>query len=58
MVTLSRMVEENVYAGDQICEIVSGLTADEGVRLHATVAGGRKTMGIHLTAAPPSLALG
>src|SRR5437764_13382717 len=27
-----RTVEENVYAGDQICEIVRGLTADAGVR--------------------------
>ena len=46
-----RTVEENVYAGDQICEIVRALTADAGVRLHASAAGGRKTMGIYLTAA-------
>lgn len=46
-----RTVEENVYAGDQICEIVRALTADVGVRLHASAAGGRKTMGIYLTAA-------
>lgn len=46
-----RTVEENVLAGDQICEIVRGLTADEGTRIHASAAGGRKTMGIYLTAA-------
>ena len=46
-----RTVEENVYAGDQICEIVRALTADAGVRVHASAAGGRKTMGIYLTAA-------
>jgi CRISPR-associated protein (TIGR02584 family) len=46
-----RTVEENVYAGDQICEIVRGLTADADVHLHASAAGGRKTMGIYLTAA-------
>ncbi|MDQ3918305.1 MAG: CRISPR-associated ring nuclease Csm6 [Acidobacteriota bacterium] len=46
-----RTVEENVYAGDQICEVVRGLTAEAGVRVHASAAGGRKTMGIYLTAA-------
>lgn len=46
-----RTHEENEYAGDQICRAVRALTADGGVRLHASVAGGRKTLGIYLTAA-------
>lgn len=46
-----RTVEENEYAGDQICEAVRRLTADAGTRIHASAAGGRKTMGIYLTAA-------
>lgn len=46
-----RTVEENEYAGDQICEIVRELTKDTGTRIHASAAGGRKTMGIYLTAA-------
>jgi CRISPR-associated protein (TIGR02584 family) len=44
-------VEENEYAGDQICEIVRELTKGAGTRIHASAAGGRKTMGIYLTAA-------
>lgn len=46
-----RTPEENECAGDQICEIVRRLTTDRGTRVHASVAGGRKTMGIYLTAA-------
>jgi CRISPR-associated protein (TIGR02584 family) len=46
-----RTPEENEYAGDQICEIVRGLAADSNVRIHASAAGGRKTMSIYLTAA-------
>ena len=46
-----RTVEENEHAGDQICEIVRELTKDMNTRLHASAAGGRKTMGIYLTAA-------
>lgn len=46
-----RTVEENSLAGDRICEIVAELCKDENVRLHASAAGGRKTMSIYLTAA-------
>ena len=46
-----RTPEENESAGDQICEIVRELTRDKDTRLHASVAGGRKTLGIYLTAA-------
>jgi CRISPR-associated protein (TIGR02584 family) len=43
--------EDNDRAADQICEIVRELTQDQSQRIHASVAGGRKTMGIYLTAA-------
>lgn len=43
--------EDNNRAADQICEIVRGLTQDQSQRIHASVAGGRKTMGIYLTTA-------
>jgi CRISPR-associated protein (TIGR02584 family) len=46
-----RTEEENEIAGDQICEIVQQLTERPDTCLHASVAGGRKTMGIYLTAA-------
>ena len=46
-----RTKEENEFAADQICELVRELTGDENVRLHASAAGGRKTMSIYLTAA-------
>src|SRR5262249_27495845 len=46
-----RTPEENEYAGDQICKIVCELGKDPNVRLHASAAGGRKTMSIYLTAA-------
>jgi len=42
---------DNEHAADQICEIVSELTRDPQTRLHASVAGGRKTMSLYLTAA-------
>lgn len=46
-----RTVKENEFAGDQICEIVRELTKDPNTRIHASAAGGRKTMSIYLTAA-------
>lgn len=46
-----RTPAENELAGDQICEIVRELTSSPGTRLHASAAGGRKTMSIYLTAA-------
>ncbi len=46
-----RTPKENELAGDQICEIVRELTRDQTTRLHASAAGGRKTMSIYLTAA-------
>ena len=42
---------ENALAGDQICEIVRELTKTENTKIHASAAGGRKTMSIYLTAA-------
>lgn len=46
-----RTEEENEIAGNQICEIVRELCRDETTRIHASAAGGRKTMSIYLTAA-------
>jgi CRISPR-associated protein (TIGR02584 family) len=46
-----RTPEENALAGDQICEIVRELTRTENTKIHASAAGGRKTMSIYLTAA-------
>ena len=46
-----RSVDENGHAANQICEIVRELTRDPRTRLHASAAGGRKTMSIYLTAA-------
>ncbi len=43
--------EENQKAANQICDIVREITQDENIRLHATVAGGRKTLGLYLMAA-------
>ena len=51
MLTDIRTPEENEYAGDQICEIVRELAKDPQTRIHASAAGGRKTMSIYLTAA-------
>jgi len=46
-----RTVDDNEDAANQICQIVRELTEDDGSALHASVAGGRKTMGVYLTAA-------
>lgn len=46
-----RSVADNGDAADQICDIVRELTSTPHAQLHASVAGGRKTMGIYLTAA-------
>jgi CRISPR-associated protein (TIGR02584 family) len=46
-----RTVVENKLAGDQICAIVRELAKHPETRIHASAAGGRKTMGIYLTAA-------
>lgn len=46
-----RTPEDNESAADQICEIVRELAKDKGTRIHASAAGGRKTMSIYLTAA-------
>lgn len=43
--------EDNEKAANQICEIVRELTSSENVRIHASIAGGRKTMGLYLMAA-------
>ena len=43
--------EDNDQVANQICEIVRELAADQSLRLHASVAGGRKTMGLYLMAA-------
>lgn len=46
-----RTAEENRAAGDFIADIVRQKTADEKSRLHASIAGGRKTMSYYLGAA-------
>ena len=46
-----RSVEDNAFAANQICEIVRELSLDPHTSLHASAAGGRKTMSIYLTAA-------
>ena len=43
--------QENEKIANQICEIVRELAADENVRIHASIAGGRKTMGLYLMTA-------
>lgn len=43
--------EDNEGAANQICEIVRDLTHDPRIHLHASAAGGRRTMSIYLTAA-------
>ena len=45
-----RTIEENRHAANLICEIVRELTRDEKTRIFASMAGGRRTMGIYLTA--------
>jgi len=42
---------ENEIMGDLITSLIQKLTADNGVRLHCSLAGGRKTMGFYLGAA-------
>jgi CRISPR-associated protein (TIGR02584 family) len=39
---------DNQLAADYITEIVRGLTADKTAEIHASIAGGRKTMGFYL----------
>jgi CRISPR-associated protein (TIGR02584 family) len=46
-----RTAEDNECIANQICEIVRELTIDSDVRLHASAAGGRKTMSMYLMAA-------
>ena len=46
-----RTEDDNLRAGNQICELVRSLTTDPETVIYASVAGGRKTMGIYLTAA-------
>jgi CRISPR-associated protein (TIGR02584 family) len=46
-----RTPEENELAGDTICDIVRELAKNDDSRIHASAAGGRKTMSIYLTAA-------
>lgn len=43
-----RLNEENNRTADRICEIVRELAKDDNARIHASAAGGRKTMGIFL----------
>ncbi|MDW8305423.1 MAG: CRISPR-associated ring nuclease Csm6 [Acidobacteriota bacterium] len=43
-----RTEEENEIAGNQICEIVRDYCRDENTVIHASIAGGRKTMGVYL----------
>ena len=43
-----RTPEQNSIAADAITEIVRLLTADENTAVHASIAGGRKTMGYYL----------
>lgn len=42
---------DNERAANQICEIVRELSADEHIRIHASIAGGRKTMSLYLMTA-------
>jgi CRISPR-associated protein (TIGR02584 family) len=46
-----RSVSDNEIAANQICEIVRKLTEEPNARIHASAAGGRKTMSVYLTAA-------
>ncbi len=43
--------EDNEKIANQICEIVRDLCANEDVRIHASIAGGRKTMSLYLMTA-------
>ncbi|MEW6213258.1 MAG: CRISPR-associated ring nuclease Csm6, partial [Acidobacteriota bacterium] len=46
-----RSEKDNESAANQICEIVRELTGDDNTRIHASAAGGRKTMSVYLTVA-------
>lgn len=46
-----RTKAENECAANQICRIVQALTDDDDCAIHASIAGGRKTLGIYLTIA-------
>lgn len=46
-----RLKAENERTADRICEIVRELAKQDGARIHASAAGGRKTMGIFLASA-------
>jgi CRISPR-associated protein (TIGR02584 family) len=46
-----RTSEESLLVADQICEIVRGLCSRDDTAVYATMAGGRKTMGVYLTIA-------
>jgi CRISPR-associated protein (TIGR02584 family) len=46
-----RLGPDNEVAADQICEIVRELAKQPNTRIHASAAGGRKTMGFYLMAA-------
>lgn len=46
-----RLKAENERTADRICEIVRELAKQENARIHASAAGGRKTMGIFLASA-------
>ncbi len=43
--------KDNSKAANQICEIVRQITENEDVQIHASVAGGRKTMSLYLMTA-------
>jgi CRISPR-associated protein (TIGR02584 family) len=43
--------DDNEKAANQICEIVRELAADDNVQIHASIAGGRKTMSLYLMTA-------
>ncbi len=46
-----RTAEDNEIAGNEICRIVRELCKRGNTRIHASVAGGRKTMSVYLAAA-------
>lgn len=46
-----RTAEDNEIAGNEICRIVRELCRRENTRIHASAAGGRKTMSVYLAAA-------
>lgn len=46
-----RTAEDNEIAGNEICRIVRELCKRENTRIHASLAGGRKTMSVYLAAA-------